>query len=309
MIKTSHSPRPRNRMNRNHSKLKRREYVWGYAMVFPLLIGMGALFIWPVLRTIFLSFTEWSDFGNYEWSGLHNYTRLIHDTAVYRSILHTLEYVIIYVPGIVVLSTAAAVLLSMKIRGIAIYRTILFLPAVMMPAAVAMSWRWLLNGDFGLLNAALKSVSIPGVSWLTDSRTVLISIVIVAVWSSIGLQAMILVAGIKGISPAFYEAASIEGAGPISRFFRITLPLLTPTLFFVTVTSLIGALQVFDLIYMMVGAVAIDHVDSVVYLFYQQAFLKNDKGYASSIAVMLFILILLVTALQLKLQKKWVHYD
>ncbi len=296
-------------INAKRSKLKRREYGWGYAMVFPLLFGISALFIWPVLRTIYLSFTEWSDFGNYHWRGLSNYIRLIRDTAVYHSLLHTLQYVIIYVPAIVILSTLAGVLLSSKVRGISVYRTIFFLPSVLMPAAIAMSWKWILNGDYGLLNAGLKLLSIHGVSWLTDSRTVLISVVGVAVWGAVGLQAVIIISGIKGISPMLYEAASIEGAGRVSRFFRITLPLITPTLFFVSVTSLIGAMQVFDLIYMMVGTVAIDHVNTVVYLFYQQAFIKNDKGYASSIAVLLFIIILIVTALQFKLQKKWVHYD
>jgi multiple sugar transport system permease protein len=296
-------------VRRQKSKLKRKEYVWGYLMVFPLLLGMSALFIWPVFRTLVLSFTEWGDFGTYHYNGLDNYRKLVQDPAIVRSLLHTLLYVIVYIPLILVLSILSAVLLSSKIRGLTVYRTIFFLPSVMMPAAVALSWRWLLNGDYGLLNAALHLFSLPGTSWLTDSRTVLISVVAVAVWSAMGLQTIILIAGIKGISPSYYEAAAIEGAGPATRFLHLTLPLLTPTIFFVSVTSLIGALQVFDLIFMMVGTVAIDHVDSVVYLFYKQAFIRNDKGYASAIAVMLFILILLITALQLKLQKKWVHYE
>ena len=289
--------------------MKRRDYAWGYAMILPLLLGIGVLFIWPVARTIFLSFTEWGEFGKYHWSGMANYKRLLHDPKIYEALLHTLLYVVLYVPAIMVLSTFFAVLLSKRIRGVTVYRTLFFLPAVMMPAAIAMSWRWLLNGDYGLLNAGLALLSVKGLSWLTDPRTVLIAVVCVAVWSAIGLQTVILISGIKGISPSYYEAAEIEGAGATTQFFRITLPLLTPTLFFVSLTSLIGALQVFDLIYMMVGTVAIDHVETVVYLFYEMAFIKNDKGYASAIAVMLFVLILLLTGLQLQIQKKWVHYE
>ncbi|AJY75493.1 carbohydrate ABC transporter permease [Paenibacillus beijingensis] len=291
------------------SKLKRREYLWGYGMILPLLLGVGVLFIWPVVRTVYLSFTEWGDFGKYHWAGAHNYVKLASDPEIVRALLHTLLNVVLYVPAIVVQATIVAVLLSQPIRGVSLYRTVYFLPAVMMPAAVAMSWRWLLNGDYGLVNAVLKLFSIQGPSWLTDPRTVLLTVVFVAVWSMVGFQAVILIAGIKGIAPSYYEAASIEGAGPLSKFFGITLPLLTPALFFVSVTSLIGALQVFDLIYMMVGTVAIDNADTVVYLFYKQAFVRNDKGYASAIAVVLFALILLLTALQLKIQRKWVHYE
>ncbi|MFD0693281.1 carbohydrate ABC transporter permease [Paenibacillus sp. GCM10027628] len=289
--------------------MKRKDYIWGYLMVAPMMIGLSVLFIWPIFRTTYFSFTDWGDFGRYRWTGMRNYVLLIRDPAVYRAFLHTLEFVALYVPILVIFSTLLAVLLNQKIRGVAIYRTLYFLPVVLMPAAVGLAWKWLLNGEYGLINQLLAALHVDGLSWLTDSRTALLSVAAVAVWSMIGFQAVILLSGLKGISATYYEAAAIEGAGVWAVLSRITLPLLTPTLFFVTVTSLISAFQLFDLVYMMIGQVAIEHADTIVYLFYKQAFQLNAKGYASAVATVLFIVVLLLTALQMKLQKRWVHYD
>jgi multiple sugar transport system permease protein len=290
-------------------RLKRGEYLWGYVMILPLLAGLSALFIWPLFRTFYFSFTDWGDFGMYRWIGGDNYRKLISDPDLYRAIGHTFVYALIYVPALVVLSTALAVLLNREIRGKSLYRTLYFLPVVLMPAAVGLAWRWLLNGEYGFVNEALGFLDIHGPGWLTDGRTALPAVAGVAVWSMIGFQMVILLSGLQGISSTYYEAASIEGAGNWTVFARITLPLLTPTLFFVTVTSLINAFQAFDLVYMMIGPVAIDHADTVVYLFYKQAFQLGEKGYASAVATVLFLVILLITVLQLKLQKRWVHYD
>ncbi|MBB6674049.1 carbohydrate ABC transporter permease [Cohnella nanjingensis] len=290
-------------------RLARIDYKWGYLMVAPLLAGLAVFFIWPVFRTFYFSMTDWGDFGSYVWSGGDNYRRLVRDPAVYRAFGHTFFYVAIYIPVLVALSTFLAVLLNKGVRGSGVYRTLYFLPAVLMPAAVGLAWRWLLNGEFGLVNTLLKLVGIHGPGWLTEGRTALPAIVLVAVWSMVGFQAMILLSGLQGIPSAYYEAARQEGAGGATLFRRITLPLLTPTLFFVSVTALIQAFQVFDLIYMMIGQVAIDHADTVVYLFYKQAFQLGAKGYASAIVTALFAVILAITAIQLRLQKRWVHYD
>ncbi|MDF2649305.1 MAG: sugar transporter permease, partial [Paenibacillus sp.] len=188
-------------------------------------------------------------------------------------------------------------------------RTMYFLPVVTMPAAIAMVWKWLYNSDFGLINYVLGLLSIPGPHWLTDNRTALLSIIIVAIWCSIGSHMIIFLSGLQGISSSYYEAASIDGAGPVTKFMRITIPLLTPTIFFVLVTSLIGAFQVFDFIYMMVGDIVMESTQSIVFLYYKYGFLKNNKGYASSIAVLLFTIIMIITYIQMKIQKKWVHYE
>lgn len=286
-----------------------KDYAWGYLMITPMLIGLSVLYIWPVFQTFYFSFTNWGDFGNYSFAGLENYRKLLHDPVLLKAFYNTMIFVVAYVPTLVIVSVVVSVLLNQKIRGVTIYRTIFFLPTVMIPSAVGMAWKWLFNADYGLINVILKTLSISGPHWLTDPRLALLSVVVVAVWSAVGFQTVIFLSGLQGIAASYYEAASIEGAGRFTKFFRITLPLLTPTIFFVTVTSLIHAFQVFDLIYMMIGDITIDEVQTVVYLFYKQSFVLNSKGYGSAIAIVLFVIILLVTALQMRLQKKWVFYE
>jgi len=289
--------------------MRRSDMMWGYLMIAPLMLGLIIFYVWPVFQTFFYSFTEWGAFGNYKWSGINNYEKLLTDTNLLKAFRNTLIYIIFTVPVGIFISILVAVLLNQRIRGLTVYRTLYFLPVVTMPAAVAMVWKWLYNSDYGLLNYGLSKIGISGPHWLTDPKFALYSVIIVAIWSSIGHNMIILLSGLQGISSSYYEAASIDGAGAFYKFFRITLPLLTPTIFFVAVMSLIGAFQVFDLIFMMVGNIVIDSTQSVVYLFYKYAFMQNAKGYASAIAVVLFVIILAVTYVQMKLQKRWVHYE
>ncbi|MCF2938661.1 sugar ABC transporter permease [Paenibacillus alkaliterrae] len=295
--------------------MKQRRYgrgdlFWAYIMIAPLMLGLFIFYVYPVFQTVYYSFVEWGAFGNYKWTGLDNYNKLLTDTDLHRAIRNTVVYIVLSVPLSIFLSILVAALLNQKIRGLTIYRTLYFLPVITMPAAVAMVWRWLYNADYGLLNYALGLLSIKGPHWLTDPNIALYSVILVAIWSSIGNNMIIFLSGLQGISSSYYEAASIDGAGTISKFYRITLPLLTPTIFFVGVISLISAFQVFDMIYMMIGEknIAIESTQSIVFLFYKYGFTQNMKGYASAIAVLLFVIILIVTFIQMKLQKKWVHY-
>lgn len=289
----------------------RGDLFWGYVMIAPTLIGLTIFHIWPVFQTLYFSFTTWGAFGIYEWSGLNNYEKMMTDHLFWMSLRNTLFYTCMTIPIAVALSIIAAVLLNQKIRGVTFYRTLYFLPVVTMPAAVAMVWKWLYSADYGLINYLLSTIGIKGPAWLTDPRIALFSMVIVAVWAAIGHNMVIFLSGLQGISSSYYEAASIDGAGPYTSFIRITLPLLTPTIFFVTVISLIGAFQVFDLVFMMIGpdSIVIEHTQSVVFLFYKHAFMLNNKGYAAAIAMVLFVIILIITVIQMKLQKRWVHYE
>lgn len=291
------------------SSKRRSDWMWAYIMITPLMLGLLVFYIWPVFQTFYFSFTDWGSFGKYTWSGMANYKQLFKDKDLLYAFRNTGIYIITAVPVGIILSIILAVLLNQKVKGLSVYRTLYFLPVVTMPAAVAMVWKWLYNSDFGLINYVLSKLSITGPHWLTDNRTALLSIIIVAIWSSIGSHMIIFLSGLQGISESYYEAASIDGAGSFTKFTRITLPLLTPTIFFVMVTSLIGAFQVFDYIYMMVGEIVMESTQSIVFLYYKYGFLKNAKGYASSIAVMLFIIIMLITYVQMKIQKKWVHYE
>ena len=179
-----------------------------------------------------------------------------------------------------------------------------------MPAAIAMVWKWIYNGQFGVLNQILGVFGLPARDWVTDPSIAFWMVMIVGIWSSVGYNMVILLAGMQGISSSYYEVAAIEGANVGQQFFKVTLPLLTPTLFFVLLTSIISGFQVFDIIYMMIGkgSPAYEATQTILMLYYRNAFDYSYKGYASAIAVFLFVVILIITVIQMKLQKKWVNY-
>jgi multiple sugar transport system permease protein len=290
---------------------RRNDISWAYIMIAPNLLGLALFFIWPIFQTIYFSFTEWGDFGKYKFAGLVNYNKMLHDPNIWLALKNTARYTVFTVPASIAISIVIAVLLNQKIKGVSIYRTLYYLPVVTMPVAIAMVWKWLYNADFGLINHVLSGLSITGPRWITDPSIAPYSIILVGIWSSIGYNMIIFLAGLQGISRSYYEAAKIDGAGAFSQFINITLPILSPTIFFVTIMSLIYSFQVFDLIWMMIGDnnISIVSTQSLVYLFYKEAFVLNDKGYAAGIAVLLLIIILIVTIIQMAYQKKWVHYE
>lgn len=292
-------------------KKKLQDWAWAYFMILPTLAGTLIFSIWPLIQSFYLSFTKWGAFGHYEWGGLVNFERMLTDETLWMSLRNTLVYTIGSVPIGIALSIIVAVLLNTKIKGTSTYRTLYFLPVVTMPVAVAMVWRWLYNADFGLLNHVLRSFGIAGPRWLTDAKYAMTSLVIVSIWSSIGYNMVIFLSGLQGISSQYYEAAEIDGASKFVQFFKITVPMLTPTIFFVTVTSLISSFQVFELIFTMIGlnSPVIRQTQSVVFYFYRQAFVNMDKGYAAAISLLLFVIIMAVTIVQFRLQKRWVHYE
>lgn len=298
-------------MKRNKAgTLKKNDMFWGYLFIAPMLLGLLVFYIFPVFQTFFYSFNDWGAFGNYSWSGLDNYREMFKDPDIWYSFRNTFIYAVAMVPISIVISIVVAVLLNQKIQGLTIYRTLFFLPVVTMPAAIGMIWKWLYDSDYGVINHVLSLFSIHGPDWLTDPNWALISVIVVGVWSVIGTNMVILLSGLQGIPKTLYEAASLDGAGPIYTFFHITLPMLSPTIFFVTVTTSIGAFQVFDFIFMMVSPTnpAIDSVQSVIYLFFQYAFVVGDKGIGAAMAFILFIIVLVLTIIQFKLQKRWVNY-
>ncbi|MBQ3891298.1 MAG: sugar ABC transporter permease, partial [Lachnospiraceae bacterium] len=204
-----------------------------------------------------------------------------------------------------------AVLLNAKVKALSFFRVIYFLPAITMSVAVSMVWRWIYNGDFGILNGLMTALGLEPRLWLSDKATALICISTVSIWTNVGYYMIILLAGIQGISKGYYEAAEIDGATGLQKFVKITLPLLTPTIFYVVIMLIISTFQIFSEIYMMIDvkAPAIKFTQSVVMHFYRSAFSYSKKGYASAIAVLLFVIIMLLTVFQMKMQKKWVNYD
>jgi multiple sugar transport system permease protein len=290
------------------------EALWGYAFIAPTALGLAVFYLWPVLQTAYFSFTEWGAFGGHTWSGTDNYVRLVHDPEVGRALVNTFAYTALGLLSIP-LAIVFAALLNRKMRGVGVYRTFFFLPVVTMPVAIAMIWRWLYNGDYGLINYLLSLVGIDGPNWIADPGTALYALVIIGVWSSVGYNLIIFLAGMQGIPAEYYEAAAMDGAGSLRQFVRITLPLLSPTAFFVSVVSVIGSLQLFDLVFIIGGSgnaaranPAYPRIETVVQLFYDRAFVTNDRGYGAAIVLMLLLIIVVLTTLQFRLQKRWVHY-
>ena len=289
------------------TKTEKNNWFWAYVMILPTVGGLGVFYIAAFFQNLYYSFTDLGSFGNYKWIGMSNYTKLLADPEIPKALMNTFKYTAVAVPFSIILSMFIAVLLNSKIKGRSIYRVLYFLPAVTMPAAIAMIWKWLYNGQYGLINQVLAKFGIEGQAWIASPKFALGALIIVGIWTSLGMNIIYFLAGLQGIPGMYYEAADIDGAGPIRKFFSITLPLLAPTMFFVTIMSLIGSLQMFDLIFLMISrtSMAVDSTMSIVYLFYKNAFIFLDKGYAAAISILLFFIILAITAIQLRLQKKW----
>ena len=284
---------------------------WALVFLGPTALGLAVFYLWPTVRTLIISFTKSGPFGGAEWIGFENYVRLFQDPELFGALRNTAVYTVIALIGIPLAVGIAALLNTTGLKGRSAYRTLYFIPVVTMPAAIALVWRMIYNGDYGVLNAALGAVGIEGRSWLTDPNTALVAIAVVGIWAGLGTNIVIFLAGLQGIPDTIMEAADLDGAGPVRKFFSITIPLLSPSIFFVSVISVIGALQVFDLIYMMLGRSnpAMPNTRTVVYLFYEAGFLDNDRGYAAAVAFLLLLIILVLTIVQFRLQKKWVHYE
>ena len=298
------------RRTRRPGGLRRGEGWWALIMILPTLVGLAVFSLWPIVQTLYYSFTTWGAFGGHEWSGLDNYRSLVEDTELLQSTVNTLIFTALTLTSVPLAIVVAALLSRPGMRGLAFYRTLYFLPVVTLPASVALMWKLLYSGDYGIVNWLLSLVGINGPYWLSNPDTALYAIAVVSVWSSVGYNMVILLAGMQTIPRDYYEAAQLDGAGRIRQFLAITVPLLTPSIFFLAVTQLISAFQVFDLVYLMIGSESssINSTRTAVYSVYEQSFVIGDKGYGATVAVVLFVAILVVTIVQMRMQKKWVFY-
>ncbi|SCF27196.1 carbohydrate ABC transporter permease [Micromonospora mirobrigensis] len=280
-------------------------------MIAPALVGLAALYLWPFLSTFVKSFMKVPVFGAGTFTGVDNYTKLLSDEDFWRALGNSARYTLLVLLGIPIAIVLAA-LIEQAAKGRTLYRVLFFLPVVTLPVAVGMVWRFILNGDFGILNYLLSLVGIPGEYWVADDRFTIYAFAVVGIWMGLGVNLIILGAGLQSIPVELYEASAVDGAGRIRQFFSITLPLLSPSIFFVTVLTIISALQMFDLVFVMLGSVnntAIDGSKTIVYLFYEAAFVQFKQGYGAAIAIVLLVIIMIATAIQFRLQRRWVNYD
>jgi multiple sugar transport system permease protein len=282
----------------------------GYLFLLPNIVGFLVFSSLPVLATLAISTLDWDMIRRPTFVGVENYQKLLVEDATFRRVLvNTAYYVLGTVPTGMVLSLLLALAMNSSIRGITLFRAIFFIPVITSAVAVAMIWRWLFNSDYGLINAGLFALGLNGIPWLSSSAWAMPAVIIMATWKHVGYNMVIYLAGLQGIPPSLYEAASIDGASALQRFRHITLPLLTPTTFFILVISMISSFQVFDLAFILTAGGPGIATNTIVMYVYNQAFQFFHMGYAAAVAWVLFAIIFLITAAQWQVQRRWVHYD
>ncbi|MCR5771091.1 MAG: sugar ABC transporter permease [Butyrivibrio sp.] len=287
---------------------KKRQAIWGWAFITPTMLGLIILNFYPAINTVYQSFCKTGDFGRGNiFVGFKNYSSVLAAPETWQSLWNTVKYMIVEVPLGIVIALILAVLLQKKLAGKTLFRTLYFLPMVCAPAAVAMVWKWLYNQQFGLLNNVLHT----NVAWISNPNIAWISVGVIGVWSIIGYNMVLFIAGLQEIPKDYYEAAEIDGASGLRQFFSITVPLLSPTTFFIVQTRIIGALTVFDLMFMVMDKTnqALNKTQSIVYLFYTYAFTNSNRGYGATLVVVLVVFIMIVTFFLQKLEKKMVFYN
>ena len=294
-------------MFKKQTLAEKREQRWAYLMIAPTIIGLLVLNYYPLFDTIRLSFSRTQTFGKSTFNGIENYVTMFSTPEFWKATWNTIWFCILTVPVGIAIALLVAVMLNAKVKFKSGFRAIYFLPMVVAPAAVAMVWRWMFNGQYGIINTILGKP----INWLTDPKTAVIACAIVAIWSALGYDAVLLMSGLQNISKTYYEAADIDGASRVRQFFSITLPMISPTLFVTLIMRLMASLKVYDLIYMMIDTSnpVLPDVQSLMYLFYREAFVAGNKGYAAAICMWTILLIGLVTIIQFIGQKKWVNYD
>ena len=288
---------------------KRHETILGWLMVSPWLIGFICFSALPMFASLIISFTEWDMLSKPEWVGFENYkTLFFEDPLALHSLNITILFTIVSIPLNIVFGLALAMLLNTSIRGLAIFRTIYYLPAILSGVAVALMWRWIFSTEFGLLNALLSMIGIEGPALLTDRIWVLPSFVIMRLWS-VGGGMIIYLAGLQSIPTNLYEAANIDGANWWHRTRFITLPMLSPTIFFQLIVGFIFSMQIFTEAFIMTNGGPADASLFYLLYLYRQAFQYFDMGYASALAWVLFVVILVLTIILFKTGKSWVYYE
>ncbi len=290
-------------------RLSRQEEPWGYLMIAPLMLGFGVFYYLAMAVSFLLGFTEWNVLTPPTWIGLKNYEELFHDELFLKTLWNTTRYTLLAVPITLVVSLLLALALNAQIRLRAFFRLAFFLPVLTMPVAISYVWKWVYHPTYGLLNGLLKAIGVARVNWLGNVSTAMPSVVAVAVWMAVGYQMVIFLAGLQNIPAVYYEAAHVDGASGWKRFWRITLPLLTPTVFFNFIISLIGSFQVFDIIYGLTKGGPMESTRTMVFSIWDDAFHYFRMGRASAEAWILFAIILGVTIVQIRMQGRWVYQE
>lgn len=285
-----------------------RRTITGYLFIMPFVLGFLFWFLTPVLIAVWLTFTDWNLIRAPRYVGFDNILRLGTDKLFWQSLKVTTLYTLASVPMGLVLAFLLALLINTKVKGIAFFRTIYYLPSIVPAVASAVLWAWIFNTEYGLLNAVLRVFGIPRIAWLQDPTFALWALIMMSLWG-LGGAMIIYLAGLQGIPDVYYEAAEIDGAGRMSQLWNITLPLLSPVIFFNLIMSIIGTFQVFTAGFLITNGGPQNATLFYVLYLYRNGFQYLDMGYSAALAWVLFLIILVLTALIFRYVGGMVHYE
>ena len=285
--------------------------------LIPSLIGFAIFYFAPMVISVFISLTDWNGldrlfaegFVRQHFIGLTNYKDILASPEFWKVLKNTFTYIILYIPLMLIVSISVAGLLSQKRRGVGAFRVIYYIPVLTSWVAASLIWKSILAPQYGAMNNILALFGIEGPGWLLDEKWAMPAIVLVSVWKDMGFFGLILLSGMVGINRSYYEVAEIDGAGAWTRFLKITLPLLTPSIFYVLIVSLINSFQLFPQIMIMTDGGPNGATQVMVERIYKYGFRYFKMGYASAFSWILFVIILIFTAIQMRGQKRWVNYD
>ncbi len=293
----------------HYSVVQRSEMKWAYLFIAPQMVGLAVFTLGPILYAAYLSFTKWNILKPPQWVGLDNYIDQLSDPTFLNLLRNTFFITAGYIPLVMILSLAMALALNQKLRFTVVWRTAYFMPVVTSLVAIALVWRWVLQPDFGLVNYLLGLIGVEGPDWLSSTQWAIPGLIFMRVWWGAGFYMVIFLAGLQGIPKEFYDAAKVDGANPWQQFRHVTLPLLSPTTFFVFIMASIWTLQIFDQVYIMTGGGPGEATEVFLLRIYQLAFRYYRMGDAAALSMILFAIIGCFTYFQARYSRRWVHYD
>lgn len=296
--------------NRRFKNRKSKNLFFGLLFTAPAILGFLIFFAGPMIASLWFSFTNYSGFNVPKFVGFQNYIDIFSnkDTFFRKSLFVTFYYVILSVPATLIFTFMIAMLMNTKIKGRALFRSLFYLPSIVPAVASAMIWLWLFNPDMGLVNNILTKLHLPTSQWMFSERMVIPTIVIIGLWGS-GNTVVIFLAGLQGVPTHLYEAIEVDGGNAFHKFRNVTIPMMTPTIFFNGIMGIIGGFQVFTQSYILTQGGPNDASLFYVYYLYREAFQRSEMGYASALAWILFIIIMIFTAVLFKTSNSWVYYE
>ena len=297
-------------MSITHPRLtaSRREAITFYLTISPWLIGFVAFTLVPMAISLYLGFTRWDLFSSPRWAGLENYARMVNDKLFWQALKVTTIYTLVYVPAEMIGGLSLALLVNQKVRGVGGFRTIFYLPSVLAGVAYVVLWMWIFNPQGGLLNTLLGYVGIQGPRWLIDPDWALPSLLLMTFWGW-GRAMVIFLAGLQGVPAELYEAAAIDGAGDWAKLWRVTIPMITPTILFTLILSVISTFQTFTSAFVATNGGPLDATLFYVLYIYRQAFQFFRMGYAAALAWVLFLIVMALTLILFRSGQFWVYYE